>query len=628
MKLCLACFNKCRDESQSCPYCGFGKTANPRIKNALPLGTVLFNRFRLGKVLDFDRTFTTYYALDEHTHRRVKITEYVPETLIRGRSGRELLYKDRFCKEKADEFAADFASNCKKICRANRSGIFDIYFCEEANSTFYYASFFPSGAPLSSLIGNGKILTCAQASQMLAPVAQSLDSLHREGMLHGGINPYNIICKNSKAELIANSMQLSGEISPYEAPELSSPYVNEKCDVYSFAAVYYEAVTGNAPPTAYARSCGASLKIPDSIPKKVAQALTAALDPDPANRFTSAGKFLAATGKSKSKSAPVTKKKTDKTDNNSKNESTGAKEVLRKICFALSCICLVISLGYLLNYYVIEPYMSLKQDDELSDLLVEESDGTDEYWESIKEKYPDITFPMDMNPSFAELYALNPEIAGWVRIPALNINFPVMQAEDNDKYLKTDFYGNKTNYGETFFDYRNNLDILDRNTIIHGHNMRHDDKVFGTLEEYRKIEGFKKAPTIEVFTLNGTYTFKVYAVFVTNTQEKDDNGHVLNYIFTNTGNVSFLNYIEEIDKRKYYTTGVDINENDKILTLSTCCYDFEDARLAVVARLVREGESTAVDTSLAFINEQQKFPQVWYNKKGIPNPYKDDWGEW
>ena len=619
MKLCLACFNKCRDDSASCPHCGFGKTAIPKIKNALPLGTVLFNRFRLGKVLDFDRSFTSYYALDEQTGRRVKITEYVPETLIAGRSGKELLYKDGFCKEKADAFAAEFAGNCKRICKANGNAIFDIYFCEEANSTFYYASLFPQGSPLSSFIGNGKAMSSAQASQMLAPVAASLDSLHREGMLHGGINPYNIICKNGTAVLIANSMQLSNEISPYEAPELASPNVNEKCDVYSFAAVYYEAVTGFAPPTAYARSCGAQLKIPSTVPKKTAEALVKALDLNPDNRFASAGKFLAATGKHKS--SPAKEKPQTK-------ENLPTSEIVRRICFAISCICLVISLGYLAHYYLIEPYLSAKQDDELSNLLVEENDGTDEYWESIKEKYPDITFPMDMNPSFAELYALNPEIAGWVRIPALNINFPVMQAEDNDKYLKADFYGNKTNYGETFFDYRNNLDILDRNTIIHGHNMRHDDKVFGTLEQYREIEGFKKAPTIEVFTLNGTYTFKVYAVFVTNAEEKDDNGHVFNYIFTQAGNESFLNYIAEIDKRKYYTTGVDINENDKILTLSTCCYDFDNARLAVVARMVREGENSAVDTSLAFRNENQKFPQAWYNKKGIPNPYKNDFGEW
>ena len=86
------------------------------------------------------------------------------------------------------------------------------------------------------------------------------------------------------------------------------------------------------------------------------------------------------------------------------------------------------------------------------------------------------------------------------------------------------------------------------NEVIHGYANN-----INTTEGGTHIEGFKKAPTIEVFTLNGTYTFKVYAVFVTNTQEKDDNGHVLNYIFTNTGNVSFLNYIEEIDKRKYYT---------------------------------------------------------------------------
>ena len=104
----------------------------------------------------------------------------------------------------------------------------------------------------------------------------------------------------------------------------------------------------------------------------------------------------------------------------------------------------------------------------------------------------------------------------------------------------------------------------------------------------------------------------------------DDNGRFFNYIFTAAGDSQFMDYVAEVDKRKLYTTGVDIIPTDKIITLSTCCYDFKDARLVVVGRLLREGEAAAIDTSLVQINENPKFPQAYYDKKGLDNPYADD----
>jgi SrtB family sortase len=229
-----------------------------------------------------------------------------------------------------------------------------------------------------------------------------------------------------------------------------------------------------------------------------------------------------------------------------------------------------------------------------------------------------------MNHAFADLYAINKDFAGWIAIPSLNINYAVVKAADNDYYLRRDFYKNTTKYGVPFFDFRNSLNSPDRNTVIYGHNMRHDNKLFGSLEEYRTIDGFKKAPLIGMSTLYGDYTFKVYAVFISNSKTTDDNGNVFMYNFTSATNEEFANYIREIDKRKLYTTGVDINENDKIITLSTCCYDFADARLAVVGRLLRPGESPEVNTDAAFENPNPKFPQAYYDAKKMENPYKND----
>lgn len=304
-----------------------------------------------------------------------------------------------------------------------------------------------------------------------------------------------------------------------------------------------------------------------------------------------------------------------------------AKNIIRKTVLVLCILCIVISFGYLLNYYVIEPLLFAKRNNELAGMMNTTAVNTDtqyDPWPEIKEKYPTVVFPDGMNPAFADLYALNPEVAGRVVIDGTAINFPVMQTTDNDKYLKTDFDGNETNYGQPYFDYRNSLINQNRNLVIYGHNMRHDDKIFGALEEYRNVDTFKNSPTVKVSTLYGDYTYKIYAVYIVNSRNSDDIHERLIPNFIDISDEGFSKYIEEIDKRKLYTTGVDIKSSDKILTLCTCCYDFEDARLVVVARQVRGGESEAVDTSLAVINNNPKYPQAYYNAANLSNPYKND----
>ena len=68
-------------------------------------------------------------------------------------------------------------------------------------------------------------------------------------------------------------------------------------------------------------------------------------------------------------------------------------------------------------------------------------------------------------------------------------------------------------------------------------------------------------------------------------------------------------------------TGVDVQPSDKLLTLSTCSHEFDNARLVVVARMVREGERAEVDTSNVTLNTSARYPQVYYDKKKISNPY-------
>ena len=90
-----------------------------------------------------------------------------------------------------------------------------------------------------------------------------------------------------------------------------------------------------------------------------------------------------------------------------------------------------------------------------------------------------------------------------------------------------------------------------------------------------------------------------------------------------------LDFVDEVEQRSFIKTGVDVQGTDKLLTLSTCTYYFDrngalqDARCAVVARLVRDGESEEVDTSKATKNENPRMPQLYYDVFGGTNPYKN-----
>ena len=243
----------------------------------------------------------------------------------------------------------------------------------------------------------------------------------------------------------------------------------------------------------------------------------------------------------------------------------------------------------------------------------------------IRNSYPDVDFPDGMLAKYAPLYAMNNDLRGYISIPMFEMNLPVVQADENSYYLDKDIYGNKSKYGTPFFDYRmTDFENLHKNTVIYGHNAKNDDFIFGMLENYRTTDGFIKAPVIECNTIYGDHKWFVYAVFITNSKPGDDNGYFLPYNFIDVSDSRFEEYIEEIDKRKLYTTGVDINSSDKILTLSTECYDFNDARLVVVARLQREGESEIIDTSKAYENPNPKYPQKWYDVNKKSNPYADD----
>lgn len=273
-------------------------------------------------------------------------------------------------------------------------------------------------------------------------------------------------------------------------------------------------------------------------------------------------------------------------------------DIIRRSILLVAIIAFIGSAGYIGNYLI-----GSLANNMLSKKLADVYNNPD----------PDIELPDGMLRKFAGLWKENKDIAGWIEIPGTNINYPVVQSGDNDYYLKRDFNGKNSKHGTIFMDYRNDPKALSKNTILYGHNMK-DGQMFAALKKYMDVNFYKKAPIIKFDTVYGEYKWKIFAVMITNTRRQE--GPVFNY--TSSSNINFasgsdfIRFIDEVKYRSLIITPVEVNEDDHILTLSTCTYEFIEARFVVMAKLVKPGEDPTVDVSLAKKNPAPLMPDVWY----------------
>lgn len=227
---------------------------------------------------------------------------------------------------------------------------------------------------------------------------------------------------------------------------------------------------------------------------------------------------------------------------------------------------------------------------------------------------------------FKDLLATNGDVKGWLTIEDTKIDYVVTQAgpdKPDDYYLDKDINGNYSKAGTLYLDPVSSVEAGTRNLIIHGHNMvSTKEKMFHNLLKYNdvELEYYKDHPVILFDTIYNTGEWKVFSVFITpgNADSKD----FFDYrkaTFSNTSD--FLNFVYQLRIRSVISADfVDINENDELLTLSTCSYELDNYRTVIVARKVREGEDSSVDVDLASYNTGALMPSKWYYYNGGEAP--------
>ena len=165
----------------------------------------------------------------------------------------------------------------------------------------------------------------------------------------------------------------------------------------------------------------------------------------------------------------------------------------------------------------------------------------------------------------AALLEMNEDTVGWLKVNNTNVDYPVVQAEDNDYYLKKNFNRKNDASGWIFMDYRANATDLSQNTIIFGHNMYYSGVMFGTLYKTKYPNWYTKEENqiIEFDTLYENHKWQIFSIYtVPSTND---------YLIANfSTDEKYQDFINLITKRSIYTFNTPVSVNDKILTLSTC----------------------------------------------------------
>ena len=174
---------------------------------------------------------------------------------------------------------------------------------------------------------------------------------------------------------------------------------------------------------------------------------------------------------------------------------------------------------------------------------------------------------------FEALSQVNGDIVGWLYIPGTVINYPVVQGDDNEYYLKHLFNGKTNSSGCIYLDCGAEGDFTSMNSVLHGHHMK-NGSMFAGICKYKDQSYFDEHPTAMLLTPDGNYLVEFYSGYVC-----EVTADAWDYDFDEV-------WLDKRIRSSYFDADVIPTTEDHILTLSTCCYDFKDARFVLHGILV------------------------------------------
>ena len=209
----------------------------------------------------------------------------------------------------------------------------------------------------------------------------------------------------------------------------------------------------------------------------------------------------------------------------------------------------------------------------------EDSGDEEENGSQSGEREADLRWPA---VDFDALSEINPDIVAWIYIEDTEINYPVVQGTDNQYYLKRLFNGKWNGSGCIFLDSRNSPDLSDRHSISYGHHMK-NGTMFSGLTEYKKQGFYEGHPTVLLVTPEQNIRVEIFAGYVASVE---DNA----WEIAMGSDEEFENWLEEAKEHSCFKSEVAPAVTERIVTLSTCSYEFDNARFVLLG-VIQENEN-------------------------------------
>lgn len=308
-------------------------------------------------------------------------------------------------------------------------------------------------------------------------------------------------------------------------------------------------------------------------------------------------------------------------------------DVARKCVLIAAIIAFIVAVILLCTYLFGDPgddefknsLLDLMSSSESSSEPSSEDPSSDESVESVDSQEP----PQIMD-KYTALLEINSDTIGYIRIPGLVddegkpwVEYPVVQTTDNSFYVDKDFNKDPSSAGWIFADYKVPITAENHadNIILHGHNMgsgimfRHLNDYKGGYGTYSTaydpasgLEVIKDANLVEFDTLWEENDYVIFGIFITGIYDYQDNGNLFKYhtVRDFETEADFRDYYDNVMKRSMFLSDIEVEYGEELVTLSTCTGAFDNSRLVVVARKLREGE-----TAEQYIDSYRLNPDPW-----------------
>lgn len=178
---------------------------------------------------------------------------------------------------------------------------------------------------------------------------------------------------------------------------------------------------------------------------------------------------------------------------------------------------------------------------------------------------------------FEGLQERNEEVCGWIYSPGTVISYPVVQTENNSKYLHKDIDLNYSSYGMIFAETNSESNFNNDNNILYGHHMN-DGSMFASIVNYARQNYYEKHPVLYLNTPEINYRVDIFAAFLT-----DMYSDVYMPNFPNDEEMQA--WLDAAMEQSAIETDVAVTPGDKILTMSTCTYEYDTARYVVLGKM-------------------------------------------